>query len=50
MYVTKDDIRKIKGACSTEEDRLLISEMARTGMTIHDLKMVKNGPVLFPRL
>ncbi len=50
MCMTAEDIRKIRAACSTEEDRLLISELARTGMTVRELKTVKGGPILFPWL
>jgi hypothetical protein len=50
MYMTAEDVQKIKAACSTQEDRLVISELARTGMTVRELRTVKGGPVLFPWL
>jgi hypothetical protein len=50
MYINPDDVKKMKDACSTEEDMLVISELARTGLTIRELKMVKCGPILFPWL
>lgn len=48
--MTAKDIQKIKGACPTKEDELVISEMARTGISVRDLKKVKVGPILFPWL
>ncbi len=48
--MTRKDTQKMKDAASTEEERLVISELERTGMTIRELKNVKAGPILFPYL
>lgn len=48
--MTAEDVQKIKAACSTKEDGVVMSELARTGLTVQELKTVKGGPVLFPWL
>lgn len=48
-YLTKDDVERLKAACESPDDRLAVAELARTGLSVDELKRAK-GPVLEPRI
>jgi len=48
-YLTKDDVGRLKDASTSSDDRLVIAELARTGMSVNEIKKAK-GPILEPRI
>ncbi len=48
-YLTKDDVERLKAACESPDDRRVIAELARTGLSVDELKKAKR-PVLEPRI
>ncbi len=40
-YLSKNDIRRLKKASESSEDRLVIGELARTGLSVNELKNTK---------
>ncbi len=40
-YLSRNDIRRLKKASESSEDRLVIGELARTGLSVNELKKTK---------
>lgn len=49
-YFTQENVEKIKAKCETVEDEITVTELARTGMNINDLKKIKGKPPAHPFL
>lgn len=48
-YLTRNEIRRLKKASGSSDDRLVIGELARTGLSVSELKKAK-GIVYCPNL